>query len=327
MAIEVYNSSISNQLWYTDKCRISTTGTAVTYQVYATALGTATAEGNIYSANESVGANETKYIYVGVGNYLTITGSGFTAVAIGTATSAQAGTGNFTEQFIAPPAPVVTSGSAEFVNAFPSGQYLSTLVSAPVTDSTTYEWWARRTSNTPTTQGMLQTRTSTTGGDGIDVSITSGQIQVSSASGFLMTAGSVSLNTWYHIAVVRNGTTNWRVYLNGTDIGGFAFAGTTGTQLSLGRKSASGFNEFFGGYISNFRYVKGTAVYTGAFTPPTAPLTDTQSSGTNISAITGTQTQLLLNTVSGANFLVDSSSYTRTVTNNNSVTSSALNPF
>jgi hypothetical protein len=31
--------------------------------------------------------------------------------------------------------------------------------------------------------------------------------------------------------------------------------------------------EFFQGYISNFRVVKGTAVYTSAFVPPTAPVT------------------------------------------------------
>ena len=99
MAIEVYNSALTNQIWYTDTCRISTSGTAVTYQVYATALGDQPAAGNIYENNESVGANETQDIYVGVGNYLTITGTGFTAVALGTATSAQAGTGNFTEQF------------------------------------------------------------------------------------------------------------------------------------------------------------------------------------------------------------------------------------
>ena len=222
---------------------------------------------------------------------------------------------------------VVLSGSAQFVNAFPSGQYLSTTVTAPSTDSITYEWWARRTSNTPTTQGMLQTRTSTTGGDGIDVAMSSGQIQVSTSGAFLLTGGTVLVNTWYHIALVRTGTTNFTAYLNGTSIGTFSKTGLTGTELSLGRKSATGFNEFFDGYISNFRYVKGTAVYTGAFTPPTAPLTDTQSAGTNISAITAGQTQLLLNTVNGANFLVDSSSYTRTVTNNNVVTSNALNPF
>jgi len=222
------------------------------------------------------------------------------------------------------PAPVVTSGSAEFTKA--STTNLSTTVTAPSTDSITYEWWFRPTATT-STNGMLQTRTSTSGGDGIDVSMTSGQIQVSTSGAFLLTAGTVLVNTWYHIALVRNGTTAFTVYLNGTSIGTFSKTGLTGTQLSLGRKSATFYNEFFSGYISNFRYVKGTAVYTGTFTPPTAPLTVTQSAGTNISAITAGQTQLLLNTVDGANFLVDSSSYTRTVTNNNNVTSSSLNPF
>ena len=81
------------------------------------------------------------------------------------------------------------------------------------------------------------------------------------------------------------------------------------------------------GYVSNFRVVKGVAVYTGTFTVPTAPLAATQSAGTNISAITGTQTSLLLNTVPGANFLQDSSSNAFTVTNNGSVTSSTTAPF
>lgn len=62
-------------------------------------------------------------------------------------------------------------------------------------------------------------------------------------------------------------------------------------------------------------------------TPPTSALTNTQSAGTNISAITTGQTQLLLNTTNDANFLKDSSDNNFTVTNNGSVTSSALNPF
>jgi len=240
------------------------------------------------------------------------------AIIVGPGISVGAGITIATEL---PPSP----GSAEFTKA--STTNLSTTVTAPSTDSITYEWWFRATA-VASTNGMLQTRTSTSGADGIDVSVVDGAITVSTSGTFLLLgAGAVVANTWYHIAVVRNGTTAFTVYLNGTSIGTFNKTGLTGTQLYLGIKSAGSAGEAFGGYISNFRYVKGTAVYTGAFTPPTAPLTDTQSSGTNISAITAGQTQLLLNTVSGANFLVDSSSYTRTVTNNNGVTSSALNPF
>jgi hypothetical protein len=54
------------------------------------------------------------------------------------------------------------------------------------------------------------------------------------------------------------------------------------------------------GNASNIRIVKGVCVYTGTFTPSTVPLQATQPAGTNIAAITGTSTSLLLNTVSGA---------------------------
>jgi hypothetical protein len=182
-----------------------------------------------------------------------------------------------------------SSGSLQFINAaYPNGEYLSATVPAPSTDSITYECWFYRTSATPVTQGILQTRTNTAGGDGIDVSVASNKITVSTSGAFLLSdAGPTqSLNTWYHIAVVRNGTTNFTVYLNGTSIGTFNKTGLTSTQLKLGLKSLTGSNEYFNGYISNFRYVKGTAVYTSDFTVPTAPLT----------AITNTQ--LLLNTAS-----------------------------
>lgn len=84
-------TSVSAQTWYTDKAQISTGNTAITYNVYATALGTAPAVGNIYSNAVSIPAYKTEYIYVGVGNQLTITGANFTAAESGTATSAQAG--------------------------------------------------------------------------------------------------------------------------------------------------------------------------------------------------------------------------------------------
>lgn len=83
-------TSASQLLWYTDKCCISTTDASVTYQVYATALGTQPAAGNIYSEPSAVDPYSTRQIYVGSGNYLTIVGNGYTASELGTRSSAQA---------------------------------------------------------------------------------------------------------------------------------------------------------------------------------------------------------------------------------------------
>jgi hypothetical protein len=83
-------SSAANATWYTDRAEITALDGAVTYQVYATALGSASPVGNIWSNAVAVGANTTVQIYVGAGNKLTVTGT-FTAAELGTASSAQEG--------------------------------------------------------------------------------------------------------------------------------------------------------------------------------------------------------------------------------------------
>ena len=87
----------------------------------------------------------------------------------------------------------------------------------------------------------------------------------------------VVLNTWYHFAVVRNGNV-FTAYLNGVS----EVTATNSLTLvdnaqvltigALGYTSGT-FIAFVPGYISDVRLVKGTAVYTSAFTPPSAPLT------------------------------------------------------
>jgi len=110
-----------------------------------------------------------------------------------------------------------------------------------------------------------------------------------------ISGGSVSNGTWNHVALVRNSTGNTlTLYLNGSSIA----STTNSTDLSTYGTNSSiavnlGSTRYFNGYISNARIVKGVAVYTGTFTPPTSALAATQSAGTNISAITGTQTSLL----------------------------------
>lgn len=84
-------TSLANATVYTDQLRVSTGSTPVTYQVYATALGSAAPVGNIYSAPIQIPANSSQDLYCGAGNNVTIDGTDFTALELGTASSAQAG--------------------------------------------------------------------------------------------------------------------------------------------------------------------------------------------------------------------------------------------
>jgi hypothetical protein len=104
MAVQVVNA-VGNTLWTTDKVEFATTLSNVTFQVSAVQLtyaglngATANATmpsgqpGSLYANAIAVPGNTVTQYYVGAGNYLNIlTGAGgFTATAIGTATSATA---------------------------------------------------------------------------------------------------------------------------------------------------------------------------------------------------------------------------------------------
>jgi hypothetical protein len=306
-------TSLSNTIWYTDKCSIVTGNTSVTYQVYATALGSSPAVGNIYSGPPELGSYEQKEIYVGVGNYITVTGTNYTAQEIGTQTSAQAGTGNFTEQFI----PVPVLGSAQFSGS----NYLSVAGgsgTAMGTGDFTWECWVYPTSSSDY-QCFIDTRTQPLeGGDNTGfffgtnfntlapIYYTDG-LQLESTE-------SITLNAWNHVALTRNSGTV-TLWVNGVSGGTQSNSTDLTEQRVLIGGDGLGAALNLTGNISNLRMVKGTAVYTVSFTPPTAPLT----------AISGTQ--LLLTTPNNANFLVDSSTNNFTVTDNGAVTSSALTPF
>ena len=86
-----------------------------------------------------------------------------------------------------------------------------------------------------------------------------------------------STNTWYHIAVVRSGTTIY-FFVNGTQQttlgsggGSYNFA-IPSTGFIVGANNDT--NERFNGYIDDFRITKGYARYTANFTPPIAALLD-----------------------------------------------------
>jgi hypothetical protein len=91
-----------------------------------------------------------------------------------------------------------------------------------------------------------------------------------------VSGGTVLVNTWNHIALVRNGTAV-TIYLNGSSVATNANVSMPTSMsnqvLGIGTNLYTGGVDYFNGYISNLRIVKGTAVYTGNFTPSTTPLT------------------------------------------------------
>ena len=82
-----------------------------------------------------------------------------------------------------------------------------------------------------------------------------------------------SLNTWTHIALSRSGT-DLRLFFNGVQQGGTVTNSTNWTQNGAEIGAYGNGTQSLNGYMSNLRVVKGTALYTAAFTPPTKPLTD-----------------------------------------------------
>jgi len=128
---------------------------------------------------------------------------------------------------------------------------------------------------------------------------------------------SSNLNKWTHVAFCRSGT-SFRCFINGTQAGSTLtnstnFNNTTNT-LCIGNESTASAAAAYKGYITNFRWTKGQALYTANFTRPIAPLT------------AGANTKLLLLASTSGTAVTDSSGVGKTVTNTG-VTWNALTPF
>jgi hypothetical protein len=121
----------------------------------------------------------------------------------------------------------------------------------------------------------------------------------------------VPLNTWSQIAMTKT-SSGITLFVNGISQGTVAINGSpqssSGTPLTIGAYN----NSYFAGYTSNLRIVKGTAVYTGNYTPSTTPLT----------AISGTQ----LLTAQSSSTITDASTNAYTITSYNSAAASSMSP-
>jgi len=86
-----------------------------------------------------------------------------------------------------------------------------------------------------------------------------------------ISAGTIAVNTWYHVAVTRqSGTT--KLWLNGTLIDSEAAQdyGDNNSYCSIGRYYDGVSTGEWSGWVDEFRVSKGIARWTENFTPPTS---------------------------------------------------------
>jgi hypothetical protein len=92
----------------------------------------------------------------------------------------------------------------------------------------------------------------------------------------------LSSNKWTHIAYVRQAG-NLKIYVDGIGSSSVAFGNniSTVTNFSIGYVAGQngGSAYYYNGHISNFRLIKGQAIYTTNFTPPTAAFGLTDNGG------------------------------------------------
>lgn len=184
------------------------------------------------------------------------------------------------------PVAVAGGGASAF---YPASTTYSTLSIDPPNSSNiaggsgsfTYEGWFYPTEQN-NTRPLIDTRRVSGSGTGLMVRQANDKGQ--GQNGFTVVRGggtdvitgqAYTLNTWYHIALSRDGS-NLRLFLNGTQIGSTVTDSTNYTDNFLrigGFTDDLGTSSVFKGYVDEVR-MSNIARYTTTFTPSTTPFND-----------------------------------------------------
>jgi hypothetical protein len=150
----------------------------------------------------------------------------------------------------------------------------------------------------------------TTGGSGS----TAGVLRYVGSSTIVST-NLITDSSYHHCAIVRDNSSNVKLYVDGALVASGTdttnYTTTSGTWY-IGTNDTSAGNNLLSAALSNLRVVKGTAVYTAAFTPPSAPLT----------AVSGTSLLTLQSST-----IIDNSGNSVSISNTGTVVTSVSYPF
>ena len=198
----------------------------------------------------------------------------------------------------------------------------------------TIEAWIYKTASQ---QGNILSLVNTTSGSNAGLSFqTSATNTITQNDGVTATvnAGTISLNTWTHVAAVRT-SGNTQLYVDGVAVGAtFTQAPRASQYFAIGCTVTTTL-IYFPGYISNLRVVKGVAVYTGNFTPPSlAPLATSGSasaaaypSTTNVNTSFAASATSILSCQAAMDMTVDNSVYKFPIAVVGTPTASFINPY
>lgn len=157
-----------------------------------------------------------------------------------------------------------------------SGDYLTTTSGlsgfSVGTGDFTIEFWAYKSA-----QGasgfdcVCSTYSLSNSSDGywVELSNSRGFVFASNAAVIAQYNSAVNDSTWHHWVVCRTGTT-LRLFKDGVIVATATSSASLGAALL--KIGSDFYNEYFNGYIEDFRVTKGFARYTAAFTPPSAAL-------------------------------------------------------
>ena len=214
--------------------------------------------------------------------------------------------------------PFTPTSEATYSGDFTGSNYLYLSNPTELTLGTgdfTIETWVKF-DNVTTIQGVYDSRPSTINGNYPFINLlANGTLVWTVNTASKIISSPLIADNWYHVAVARSGTST-KMFINGIQAGS-TYSDSTNYLLGSNRPVIGTFggntaNGRLTGNLSNFRVVKGTAVYTANFTVPTAPLT----------AITNTSLLTLQDST-----IVDNSGNSLTINNVGSVTTSVDTPF
>ena len=83
--------------------------------------------------------------------------------------------------------------------------------------------------------------------------------------------GTLATNTWYHVAVARQGGTT-KLFLDGTELGTYTDSNDYGSTkpVVIGSDYQASPTEAFNGHVDEVRISKASARFTAGFTPTTS---------------------------------------------------------